>query len=148
MLFLFSSAKPKARDALAGEVFTAGDEAGLEEFFREMKLLTERDTEKTVVLVFRTVVLNYKKGEFSSTQVSRSSGLNRLTCIHHLKRLKEAGLVEKNNSKYVLSVESLDEFVLEAKREMLESFAEMELLAAKLDESFFGKESKWLNLKK
>ncbi|MEK6924455.1 MAG: hypothetical protein AABW54_04420 [Candidatus Micrarchaeota archaeon] len=111
---------------------------GLEQFCRGIRLVSNRDTGRTVVQVLRAVLSNYPGGEFGSTELSRAARLNRITCIHHLKRLSDAGIVEKDDSRYRLRVRSMDAFMEEMRREMLASLAEMEKLAFELDEDFFG----------
>ena len=112
-------------------------EKELIEFCKKTKLLSGRDTDRTVVIVFREVL---DKGEnpVGSTELARLSGLHRLTVRHHLERLREMGLLEENKGKYSMKFDTLEEYIEYRRRKMLQIFKELENIAERMDREFFG----------
>ncbi|MBM3229901.1 hypothetical protein FJZ26_05695 [Candidatus Parvarchaeota archaeon] len=100
-----------------------------------LRILSERDTDRTVTHVVK-VLVSHGRQPIGSTELSKVSGLNRITCIHHLKRLLDAGVVEKKESQYIFAFGNFEEFVEQARREMLENFRQMDQLAKRIDEEF------------
>jgi len=115
-----------------------GNESEDEELSRLCRLLriaSERDTEGTVVQVVRILV---EKGRepVGSSDLSKEMGLNRITVLHHLKRLAEAGVVEKRESQYMFAYDNFEDMVQMMREETVRMFAEMEQIAKKIDEDF------------
>jgi len=114
-------------------------EKGLVTFCRRIRLLSERDTNKTVVHVFRVVLQRGRKGNFGSTEIAEIGELNRITCIHHLKRLARAGIIEKDGIKYRLKSGSLLEIVEGLRKRQIEMFDDMDDIAKSIDKDIFEK---------
>lgn len=111
-------------------------EGELSKLFRSMHLMSERDIDATVTRVFRAMMRMGREGPVGSTELSRESGLNRITVIHHLKRLESAGVVEKRESKYVMRVQSIEEMMEGMREGMMRQFEEMDRMARDLDRAF------------
>jgi len=113
-------------------------EEELSKLFRSMHLMSERDLDATVTRVFRAMMRMGREGPVGSTELSKESGINRITVIHHLKRLESAGVVEKHESKYMLRVRSMEEMMEEMREDMLRQFEEMDQMARELDRAFMN----------
>jgi DNA-binding MarR family transcriptional regulator len=97
-------------------------------------IVSGRDTDRTVVQVFRTVVRYSREEGIGGSELSELSGVNRITCIHHLKRLEEAGIIERENRRYHLRHESLRLTMHDIREQALSMFAELERMAGEIDE--------------
>ena len=112
-------------------------EEELARLFRTMHLMSERDIDATMTRVFRAM-MRMGREPVGSTELSRQAGLNRITVIHHLKRLENAGVVEKRETKYVMRVQSIEEMMDEMRSDMEKQFEEMERMARELDRAFLS----------
>jgi len=70
------------------------------------------------------------------SDLSRISGINRITIIHHLGRLEDAGLVRRSEGKYILKIQSAEDMLMEFRKEMEKHFSEMDEMAREIDEQF------------
>ncbi len=113
-------------------------EKEMEEFCRNLGILSARDTDKTVVRVFRVLVQERRFGDknMGSTELSNKTQLNRITVIHHLKRLNDVGVVEKQNHKYALRGNDLMGLMQEFERERLAMLARMRKMAVEFEKEF------------
>lgn len=114
----------------------AGDNDEIIQLCRMMRIMSERDTEATVAEVMRALLRQAAEKPVGSTEVSRITHLNRITCIHHLKRLEVAGVVQREGVKYRLRSANAEELVNEMRRDTLRMFTEMNTLARDIDEDF------------
>lgn len=101
----------------------------LEQLCYAMKLISGRDTEKTVLQVLTVFVREH--GPIGGSMVSERTGLNRITCIHHIKRLESAGLVRKKDRHYELS--DLEEFFGYYRKLMHQRMSMMEELISEIE---------------
>ena len=108
----------------------------LTELCKMMKIMSERDVDATLAQVLKTMMVHSRDGPIGGSELSRISGLNRITIIHHLKRLESAGFVRRQEGKYLLRVQSAEEMLMEFRREMEEAFAQMDELAREIDSQF------------
>jgi predicted transcriptional regulator len=124
-------------DSLRRQLDTPEDvEEELTKLFRSMHLMSERDVDATVTRVFRAMMQMGREEPVGSTDISRFSGLNRITVIHHLKRLEIAGVVKKQEAKYVLRCQSVEGLMEEMRSDMERQFEQMEALARQIDLEF------------
>lgn len=126
----------------------AGNEDEFAELCRFMGLVSPRDTEKTAVRVFRFVIrqecstsrgrnaAERESNGIGSSAVAEAESLNRLTAMHHLNRMVEAGILEKRGSKYFLRQPDLEEMVAEMEQEMEEAFTRARLIAERIRRDF------------
>ncbi|MFA6213793.1 MAG: helix-turn-helix domain-containing protein [Candidatus Micrarchaeia archaeon] len=113
-----------------------GPEEELVQLCRKMRLMSERDTDATLPLVLRVMMVHSRGQPVGGSQLSELSGINRITIIHHMKRLEGAGLVRREEGKYILRVRSAEDMILEFRKEMERNFAEMDEMARDFDEQF------------
>jgi len=101
-----------------------------------MRLMSERDVDATLAQVLREMMVRARDGPIGGSELSKSSGINRITIIHHLKRLEGAGFVRRTEGKYVMRVQSAEEMLMEFRKDMERSFSEMDELAREIDSQF------------
>ncbi len=108
----------------------------LSELCRMMRLMSERDVDATLAQVLKTMMVSARDRPVGGSELSKISGLNRVTVLHHLRRLEGAGFVRRQESKYVLCVQSAEGMLLEFRKEMDQAFSEMDELARQIDSQF------------
>ena len=108
----------------------------LVELCRMMRLMSERDVDATLAQVLKAMMVRCREGPVGGSELAKESGINRITIIHHLKRLEGAGFVRRTEGKYLLRVQSAEGMLTEFRREMEQAFAEMDELAHGIDEQF------------
>lgn len=129
--------KPPAQDA----------DTELVELCRMMRLMSERDVDATLAQVLKTMMVSARDRPVGGSELAKASGINRITIIHHLKRLEIAGFVRRDEGKYVMRVHSAEDMLMEFRKDMEEAFAEMDELAREIDEQFeqAGKNAQEIN---
>lgn len=103
-------------------------------FCRINRLLNNRDTDKTVVRVFRIVL---KVKDVGSSEIEKMSGIKRLTARHHLERLKECGLLIERKGRYYLKFNSIEDYIEYRRRKMIRMFEELEQMAESIDREYY-----------
>ena len=126
--------KPKAE--MVAQRKEASPDAELVELCRKMRLMSERDTDATLPQVLRVMLVHSHGQPVGGSELSELSGINRITIIHHMKRLEGAGFVRREEGKYILRVRSAEDMILEFRKEMERNFAEMDEMAREFDEQF------------
>jgi len=126
--------KPKAEMVAARKEANPNEE--LVELCRKMRLMSERDTDATLPQVLRVMMVHSRGQPVGGSELSELSGINRITIIHHMKRLEGAGFVKREEGKYILRVRSAEDMILEFRKEMERNFAEMDEMAREFDEQF------------
>ena len=114
----------------------AGIDGELSELCRMMRIMSERDTDGTLPQVLKAMMVEARDRPVGGSELSRASGLNRITVIHHLRRLEVAGFVRRAEGKYVLRVQSAEDMLMEFRKDMEKNFAEMDEVARQIDEQF------------
>ncbi len=123
-------ARPSRTRAMEGEIDP------FIQLCKALRIVSSRDIDDTAARVFKTVLQSARESdEFGSTNLSREAGLNRITVIHHLKRLMDAGIIERGESKYKLKYSSLTDLVRDVRKNTLESLDKLEETARELDEN-------------
>ncbi len=105
----------------------------LEVFCRRLSIISSRDMDGTVTVVFRSMLQEGRARPVGSSELAGLTRLNRVTIIHHLQRLEQMGLVEHTERKYRLRVHDLGEAVEQMREQMMRSFEEAESIAERLD---------------
>ncbi|NUN11803.1 helix-turn-helix transcriptional regulator [Candidatus Micrarchaeota archaeon] len=113
----------------------ADDDAFFRDFCERLGIISGRDTDKTVVRVFRVVVV---KKQVGGTDVQKEANINRITALHHLKRLEEAGVLEKKEDKYSLRGDNLSDLVDELEKQQMQHFEKMKKMIQLMERDFFN----------
>lgn len=108
----------------------------LSELCRMMRIMSERDVDATLAQVLKTMMVHSRGKPVGGSELSEISGINRITIIHHLKRLEGAGFVRRAEGKYVMRVRSAEEMLMEFRREMEQTFQQMDEMAREIDSQF------------
>jgi len=111
-------------------------ENDLIEFCRKIRLMSERDIDATMPKILKMIYLKGRERPIGGSELSRTFGINRITILHHLKRLEQAGFVKRTNGKYMFRFKTISEMLLEFRKEMEQTFYEMDELTRKIDEYF------------
>ncbi len=122
-----------------GSTNASGENAQGDEFerlCRSLRILNTRDMDGTVTVVFRSILISSRERPIGSSELAKTTRLNRVTVIHHLQRLERMGVLEHERHKYRLRVSGLSEMVERMQEEMLESLSEAKGMAAELDRHF------------
>lgn len=101
-----------------------------------MHIMSERDVDATLAQVLKTMMMHSREQPLGGSELSKISGINRITIIHHLRRLEGAGFVQRKEGKYVLRVQSAEGMLMEFRKDMERSFQEMDELAREIDSQF------------
>ena len=109
---------------------------GFAELCRLCGALSQRDTDGTVVRVFRVVVTRTGDGKtIGSSELARLGRINRLTALHHLNRLEKFGLVEKEGVGR-FRMRDFDDIFDELEAHALESLKRARGIARRLGEEY------------
>lgn len=114
----------------------AGVDDELSELCKMMHIMSERDVDATLAQVLKTMMVHSREQPLGGSELSKISGINRITIIHHLKRLEGAGFVQRKEGKYIMRVQSAEGMLMEFRKEMERTFAEMDELAREIDGQF------------
>jgi predicted transcriptional regulator len=128
--------KPKAELVSAKRARADDPDSELVELCRKMRLMSERDTDATLPQVLKVMMVHSHGQPVGGSELSEISGINRITIIHHMKRLEVAGFVKRQEGKYILKVQSAEDMILEFRKDMERTFAEMDEMARGFDEQF------------
>ncbi|MCX8195157.1 MAG: winged helix-turn-helix domain-containing protein [Candidatus Micrarchaeota archaeon] len=105
----------------------------ISELCRMMRLMSDRDVDATLAQVLKTMMIYSRQRPVGGSELARISGINRITILHHLGRLRKAGFVEKSGGKYILRVSSAEDMIIEFRKEMERLFSEMDEMAREID---------------
>lgn len=133
MMLLIAGAKPKVELIQRRPVSMDGE---LAELCKMMRIMSERDTDGTLPQVLKVMMVEGRTKPVGGSELSKASGINRITIIHHLKRLEGAGLVRRTEGKYVLKVQTAEDMLMEFRKVMEQDFAQMDEIAREIDEQF------------
>ncbi|MCX6778042.1 MAG: hypothetical protein NT157_04110 [Candidatus Micrarchaeota archaeon] len=107
---------------------------GIERLCESVGIVAGRDTDRTVTQVFRALIAkcNEERG-IGASELSLFSGVKRVTVIHHLGRLEQAGIVMKEQHRYYLRHARMEEMVKEMQTDMLRMMGDIRRLAKEID---------------
>src|SRR3989338_532425 len=113
-----------------------GADEELVKLCKYMRVMSDRDTDATVTQVLKTMMIAGRDKAVGGSELAKISGLNRITVIHHLKRLESAGLVKREETKYIMQPKNAEEMLLGFREDMDKMFSEMDELAREIDREF------------
>ncbi len=108
----------------------------VEQFCKSLQIVTRRDVDGTATTVIRAMLEKCPNDPISSTELANKTNLNRITVIHHLRRLENVGIVQKNDRKYLLLPYGFEDFVLRMREQTDQMFEQARFLAKKIDEQY------------
>lgn len=100
---------------------------------KSLGLFNQRDRENSQYRVFVEILKNTGKKSQSSDEIAHKLELTRGTVIHHIKKLKETGIVTSYNNKYELTLENLETVLEETEKDMQRTINTMKQIAKKID---------------
>lgn len=109
----------------------------VERFCRSLQIVSRRDIDGTVTTVIRTMLQEAPEDSIGSSELASLTNLNRVTVIHHLRRLEKVGVVQKERHKYRLTPQGFSQIVQKMREETEQMFNEAQMLAQRIDEEYF-----------
>jgi len=110
-------------------------------FGESLGLFSSRDKDKSCYRIFIILIRALKSNiELTSDEIAEQTGLSRGTIIYHLNRLMATGIVTNYRNKYFMNQDTLQELVIEMRKNINSMLDNVEETAKKIDAS--------LNLKK
>ena len=97
-------------------------------------LFSLRDKDKSCFRIFIELLKTTRsKRGLTSDELAYRLNLSRGTVIHHVKKLRSAGLAVSKNKKYLLRVDELDSLVDEIKKDMERTYEDLKDVAKDID---------------
>ena len=94
-----------------------------------------RDRDSSCFRVFITLVKRSKKNDpISSDEIAERLGLTRGTVVHHLTKLIDSGIIIRERRGYLLRENSLQRVISDIKRDMEDTFSELQEVAKEIDD--------------
>ena len=93
-----------------------------------------RDKDKSCFRIFIELIKNTKNNEgITSDELAYRLNLSRGTVIHHIKKLKNSGLVILEHNKYILRVNNLNSLVDEINKDIQRTYEDLKDVAKDID---------------
>jgi len=97
-------------------------------------LFSLRDKDKSCFRIFIELIKSTKKKEgLTSDELAYRLNLSRGTVVHHIKKLRDGGLVVTRKKKYILRVDNLNTLVEEVKKDMQRTYDDLKEVAVDID---------------
>jgi predicted transcriptional regulator len=97
-------------------------------------LFNLRDKDKSCFRIFIELIKNTKNNEgITSDELAYRLNLSRGTVIHHIKKLKNSGLVILEHNKYILRVNNLNSLVDEINKDIQRTYEDLKDVAKDID---------------
>lgn len=97
-------------------------------------LFNLRDKDKSCFRVFIELLKAAKKKyPISSDELAYRLNLTRGTVVHHINRLKEAGIVIHESNRYFLRVDKLESVIQELRKDIVRTCDDLEEIAKEID---------------
>jgi len=123
---LIRTMKQPAKSTLDGD---------LKWFCESLGLLGVRDRSETAVKVFKAFLMESKKGQITVDDISQHVKLSRTAIVHHLNRMRRAGVISKEGSKWELRSHSLQKIVDEIELDIQRTLKSIREIAEDIDAS-------------
>ncbi|MAE13008.1 hypothetical protein CMO92_00445 [Candidatus Woesearchaeota archaeon] len=105
----------------------------LQWFGGSIGLFNQRDRDKSCFRIFITLLRSVKRGGMTSDELAEDLGLSRGTVVHHLKKLRELGLVVGEGNRYRLEVNNLVDLVQNMQDEIKGAIGDLKVIAGEID---------------
>jgi biotin operon repressor len=98
-------------------------------------LFNLRDKDKSCFRVFIELLKAAKrKKPISSDELAFRLGLTRGTVVHHINKLKEAGIVVHEGKRYFLRVDRLESLIEEVRKDIVRTCDDLQQIAKEIDD--------------
>ncbi|MGC8817394.1 MAG: winged helix-turn-helix domain-containing protein [Candidatus Hadarchaeum sp.] len=108
-------------------------EGDLKWFCESLGLLGVRDKSETALKIFRALLIESKKGPVTIEAISDHVNLSRTAIVHHLNRMRKAGVVLKEGNRWELRSHSLQKMVDEIELDIQRVLKSVREIAEDLD---------------
>jgi biotin operon repressor len=100
-------------------------------------LFSPRDTDSSCFRIFVVLLRNVTADHqgLRSADIADKTGLSRGTVVHHLKTLREKGLVASADNKYFLTVNTLKTLTAEIREDINDALDDIERVADDIDQA-------------
>lgn len=127
---------PKKITLVKIEASGKGINHDLQWFSQSLGMFNLRDKEKSCFRIFVELLKATKKNKpISSDELAYKLNLTRGTVVHHLNKLKQAGVVVTKGKGYILRVKNLDSLIKEVNKDISNILAKMQTIAKSLDKA-------------
>lgn len=104
----------------------------IKSFSNSLGMFNKRDKEKSCFRIFINLL---KESEpISSDEIAEKSRLSRATVIHHITKLRDSGIVIKEEKGYVLKQRSLEKLTNEIEKDLFETLGKLKEISKQIDE--------------
>jgi biotin operon repressor len=108
----------------------------LQWFGDSLGLFNLRDKDKSCFRVFIELLKSTRAHHsISSDEIAYKLGLSRGTVIHHINKLREAGIVIIDDGKYILRVDKLEQLIDEIEKDVKRTCDDLRAIAKDIDEN-------------
>lgn len=108
-------------------------EGDLKWFCESLGLHGVRDKSETAVKIFRAILIESKKGPVTVEDILNHVKLSRTAIVHHLNRMKKAGVILKEGNKWELRSHSLQKMVDEIELDIQRALRSIREIAEDID---------------
>lgn len=108
-------------------------EIDLEWFCRSLGLLGERDKNKTALKILKVLISESRKGPTTIEEISKKVEMSRTAVVHHITRMRRAGIVVKEGNKLELRTSSLQKLVDEIELDIIRTLKSIREVAEEID---------------
>ncbi|MBC7218724.1 MAG: ArsR family transcriptional regulator [Hadesarchaea archaeon] len=96
-------------------------------------LLGARDKSETALKIFKAFLLESRKGPVTIEEISNHVKLSRTAIVHHLNRMRKAGVVMKEGNRWELRSHSLQKMVDEVELDIQRALKSIREIAEDID---------------
>jgi len=107
-------------------------ELDLEWFCRSLGLLGERDKNKTALKILK-VLIKESGNPMTIEEISKKVEMSRTAVVHHITRMRRAGVVVKEGNKLELRTRSLQKLVDEIELDIIRTLKSIREVAEEID---------------
>jgi predicted transcriptional regulator len=101
------------------------------------------DKDKTAQAIFRSLLEStYEGRQLRSDDIAERVGKSRGAVVNHLNKLMNAGLVVRHGTRYELREQSLQNTLLEMRRDMERMMQDMQEMAEEIDKEYATRKSR------
>jgi len=104
----------------------------IKSFSNSLGMFNKRDKEKSCFRIF--INLLKEKEPISSDEIAERSRLSRATVIHHITKLRDSGIVIKEERGYILKERSLEKLTNEIEKDVFQTLERLKEMSRQIDQ--------------